>query len=98
MWLGQRYGARCWLKDRRAARGGEEVVALGARALEAQGHRSLRAGVRVLEPKRHRGTHMVDATAAPATAGGCAKGIGGLEVGKGNVCFAWLSLGTLGTP
>ena len=71
---------------------------MGARALEAQGHRSLRAGVRVLEPKRHRGTHMVDATAAPATAGGCAKGIGGLEVGKGNVCFAWLSLGTLGTP
>ena len=36
--------------------------------------------------------------AAPATAGGCAKGIGGLEVGKGKVCFAWLSLGTLGTP
>ena len=28
----------------------------------------------------------------------CAKGIGGLEVGKETVCFAWLFLGTLGTP
>ena len=37
-------------------------------------------------------------TAAPATAGGCAKGISGLEVGKGEVCFCLASLGTLGTP